>query len=259
MRWLFITLALGNAAVFGWFYYQQHTAVNDSEISLFLQPSEGQVLVLKSEDTQVVESDVKEQGLSEQGFSVDENPSQSDSFSLQEEPKSVLEPKTNTDKDKQESVVTRCYKSSPFNDQIDARHLAAKIKKLGYQASIETVKGSSNIPTKYWVYVPNQGTQDAMKKLQTRLKQNNFDTFFITKGKLSGAISLGIYRSKKSAINLEKDVTQIRVPVAIDVMDGSSEQYSVILFTPSLPDSAMLERLQEDKQDIRWRRMQCPL
>lgn len=257
MRWLFIALVLGNAAVFSWFYYQQHAVVNDSTISLFLQPSEGEMLVLKSEDAQATESKTKAQTLPRQVSSTDTSSTQSKNPQIQNEAESTASSKINTNK--QEEVINRCYKSSPFNDQIDARHLAAKIKKLGYQASIETTKSASNIPTKYWVYVPNQGDQEVMKNLQKRLKQNNFDTFFITKGKLAGSISLGIYRSKKSAINLEKDVTQIRIPVSVEVMDGSSEQYSVILFTPSLPNSAMLERLQEDNQTIRWRRMQCPL
>lgn len=257
MRWLFIILVLANATVFGWFYYQQHVVVNNSTVSLFLQPSEGQILVLKSEDVQTAKSQANVQDLPESSSFVGVNSAQPKVVQTQVKKADDSTSKTNISK--QEDVVTRCYKSSPFNEQIDARHLAAKIKKLGYQASIETVKVAVKIPTKYWVYVPNQGTKEEMKKLQTRLKQNNFDTFFITKGKLAGAISLGIYRSKKSAINLEKDVTQIRVPVSIDVIDGSTEQYSVILFTPSLPDSTMLERLQEDKQNIRWRRMQCPL
>lgn len=259
MRWLFIALVLGNAAVFGWFYYQQHTAVNNSTVSLFLQPSEGEMLVLKSEeDKEDRKVEVKDKVESLPGaVSVGASSAQSKNSRIQHEADSTDSSKTNTNKQKE--VVNRCYKSSPFNDQIDARHLAAKIKKLGYQASIETVKGVSDIPTKYWVYVPSQGSKEEMKKIQKRLKQNNFDTFLISKGKLSGSISLGIYRSKKSAINLEKDVAQIRVPVAVEVMDGSSDQYSVILFTPSLPDTAMLERLQEDKQNIRWRRMQCPL
>lgn len=253
MRWLFVLLVLANAAIFGWFYQQQQTNPKIEAPSI-VEPSEGQQLILRSEAKKKVElKDSKEQA-KPKAQSQSQEPQ---TAAIEAQGQAKAEPKK---AEPLEEKPLRCYRSTPFNEQIDARLLAAKIKKLGYQASIDTVKSAAaNMPTKYWVYVPKKGTPKDMQKIQATLKKKNFDTFLITKGKLAGAISLGIYRSKKSAVNLEKDVARFRIPVATEVLDGSQNQYSVVFFTPVLPDSNMLKRLQEDKQDIRWRRIQCPL
>lgn len=252
MRWLFVLLILLNGAVFGWLYHQQQTNPKVEAPSI-VEPSEGEQLELRSE--------ARARALNKE-LQTDNNIQADSTEPAKKAPSETSQTQAKTEPSKTEPVedkVTRCYRSTPFNEQIDARLLAAKIKKLGYQASIETSKSAANLPTKYWVYVPKQGTKKDMQKIHTSLKKKNFDTFLITKGELAGAISLGIYRSKKSALNLEKEVTGFRVPVAIKVIDGSQDQHAVIFFTPVLPDSSMLERLQEDKQSIRWRRIQCPL
>lgn len=252
MRWLVILLLLLNAALFVWFYQQQQNSPQ-SEASPLLDPSEGQTLILQGER----KDSVVPKPASTANAQTANTPTAS--VPAPKPAKPVNSATQANSANEAQSAVMRCYRSTPFNEQIDAKLLAAKIKKLGYQASIESSKSKANIPTKYWVYVPKQGSNKQMQRFQARLKQQQLDTFVIHKGKFAGGISLGIYRSKKSAESLEREVIQLRIPVNIAVIDGSTDQYRVIFFTPTLPNSKLLEKLQENKQSIRWRRTQCPL
>ncbi len=254
MRKLVVLLILLNAALFAWFYYQQQTAPQVTPVPL-LDPSEGQTLILKNEPNNLNATQDKTTGEPQLPTTSAATAQTKQAAEAKQAPKV----KQAAAAQQAQTVVMRCYRSTPFTEQIDAKHLAAKIKKLGYQASIESSKGKTNLLTKYWIYVPNQGNKQQMQKIQSQLKKHGFDTFLISKGKLSGGISLGIYRSKKSVESLEKDVNKLSIPVTVDLIDGSRDQYRVIFFTPSLPNNQLLDQLQENNQNIRWRRTQCPL
>ncbi|UXD88874.1 SPOR domain-containing protein [Thalassolituus hydrocarboniclasticus] len=150
-----------------------------------------------------------------------------------------------------------CYVAGPYADELDARHLLARVSALSLHGRINTVDIESGEPSEYWVHVPPRATREEALRTLKELQKRKFDSYIITQGDLAEGVSLGLFRNKESAYGLQKAVEEFDIPVEVLVVNKSVREYWVEVIEVSQLNERMRERIQAGDKEISWALVEC--
>ena len=150
-----------------------------------------------------------------------------------------------------------CYVAGPYADELDARHLLARVTALSLHGRINIVEIASGEPSEYWVHVPPRATREEALRTLKELQKRKFDSYIITQGDLAEGVSLGLSRNKESAYGLQKDVESSGIPVEVLVVTKSVREYWVEVIEVSQLNERMRERIQAGDKEISWELVEC--
>ena len=123
----------------------------------------------------------------------------------------------------------QCFIVGPYAQNIDATSAVMQLKERGLQAKIRSQQ--EQIAKGYWVYIPPLPNREEAKKMMREMQRNNVESFIVTKGNKTNAVSVGIYgelvaaearrdelRAKGFAVELEERASTstefwVQVPV----------------------------------------------
>jgi hypothetical protein len=100
------------------------------------------------------------------------------------------------------SVMGRntCWLAGPLDKAPVRRALANALKSRNIPLNL--VLQRMTVTPNYWVYLPVNGDSQQQQLLAAELRQKGIDSFSITEGRLSGDLSLGLFRSEDHAHTL---------------------------------------------------------
>ncbi|MCD8520951.1 MAG: SPOR domain-containing protein [Saccharospirillaceae bacterium] len=150
-----------------------------------------------------------------------------------------------------------CYVAGPYAEELDARHLLARVTALGLHGRINLVEIASGEPSEYWVHVPPRATREEALRTLKELQKRKIDSYIITQGDLAEGVSLGLFRNKESAYGLQKDVEQFGIPVDVLVVAKATREYWVEVVEVSQLNDRMRERIQAGDKEISWQLVEC--
>jgi len=218
MRWIFFTLVAGNLLLLVVFWQKQNQPLPDGPAAVVA--AEGRTLTLVSEAGQALQPAIKK-NRTENGH----------------------EP--------------LCYVGGPYTDAIDARHLLARVEAVGLTGKIKTLEVTTDTPSEYWVHVPpRSGREEALRVLK-ELQGRKIDSYIITQGELAEGVSLGLFRNRESAVQLQKQVAAFDIPVTVKVVNESAREYWVEVKEVSQLNERMRERIQAGDSNISWEMVAC--
>ncbi|MAD47701.1 MAG: hypothetical protein CMI02_20180 [Oceanospirillaceae bacterium] len=220
MRWIFFTLVAANLLLLVVFWQQQNQSLASDDAPVAELQNKGRTLLLVSETDGAL--------------------------------KPVQRKKT-----KQRSQEPLCYVAGPYAEELDARHLLARVKAVGLSGRIKTLEVTTEQPAEYWVHVPpRSGREEALRVLK-ELQKRNFDSYIITQGDLAEGVSLGLFRNKASAEGLREKVAAAGIPVRIRVVNESAREFWVEVNEVAQLNERMRERIQAGDADISWEMVEC--
>lgn len=219
MRWIFLSLLMANLAVFGWYGYQYSMSepVKETPPPINETLTEGKRLMLLSERKQA----------------------QSTSST---QPR--IEP------------IRRCDVVGPYRDNIDARHMNARVQSVGLTGHILNLN-KAGTSAQYWVYLEPRPSRAAALKTLKSLQKRKIDSFVITKGELANGISLGVFRSKVSADKLEARMKKLGLDVKAKTANSKEREYWVELEEGSDLHPTLRKRLIGEDKNVAWKYVQC--
>lgn len=121
------------------------------------------------------------------------------------------------------STEQACFTFGPFTKS----KLVAKATKAASALGVhvEQRQQSKRTPKGYWVYLPASKSYQAAKRKITQLKKKGLkDLFIMGKGARKNAISLGLFKSKKTAEDRFKQVKKLGLKATFETQYRLSEQ-----------------------------------
>lgn len=132
-----------------------------------------------------------------------------------------------------------CTSIGPFVEKISAKQVALKLGQPGSSLSIQRRK--EEIEPLYWVYYPSLGNaQLALRKLR-EFQSQQIDSFLVTKGEYSNAISLGYFSKRASAVSVRNNIEEAGYDAKMMVKKRYKEQFWIDI------DQAALTAIGQDK------------
>lgn len=218
MRWIFLTLLMANLAVLGWYGYQYSMSEPVKETPPINETfTEGKRLMLLSE---------RKQGQGESSV------------------QARIEP------------IQRCEVVGPYRDNMDARHMNARVQSVGLKGHILDLN-KAGASAQYWVYLEPRPSRAAALKTLKALQKRKIDSFVITKGELANGISLGVFRSKSSADKLEARMKKLGLDVKAKTARSKEREYWVELTAGTELHPTLRKRLIGEDKNVAWKRVQC--
>ena len=218
MRWIFFTLVAGNLLLLVVFWQKQNQPLADMPVAEI--QNKGRTLLLVSESDGVLKPVVQKTA-------------------------------------SRNTPDQLCYAAGPYSDELDAKHLLARVAAVGLNGHIKTLEVTTDNPAEYWVHVPpRSGREEALRTLK-ELQRRNIDSYIITQGDLAEGVSLGLFRKKESAESVRDKVAQYDIPVDIRVVNKSSREYWVEVKEVSQLNERMRERIQAGDDQISWEMAEC--
>ncbi len=106
-----------------------------------------------------------------------------------------------------------CWLLGPFREQVTAKQVATRFQVLNIPASLRTIEGITGLD--YLVYSgPYVSRADALGKLRM-LQELQIDSFLITRGALTDAISYGLFPKRSQAKVLQGELAEMGYQVDI--------------------------------------------
>lgn len=143
--------------------------------------------------------------------------------------------------------IKYCPEIGPFADKPSALLFATELQMAGIATQLKSKTDVSDV--KYWVYLPvSGGKKEAMLKL-SELRNKQIDSYLITKGKLKGHVSLGIFSNLESANGLQTKMDALGIETSMYKTSEQAEQFWLTIEADNLPkeqEQALQEAL--DKQ-----------
>jgi len=218
MRWIFFSLVFGNMLLLMVFWQQQ------------TKPAVQQTLEL---------------------------PGSSRPLLLVSEARESLQPVTRHNAPVQSGRGNLCYVAGPYADELDARHLLARVAAVGLTGQINSVDVTTDKPAEYWVHVPPRATREEALRVLKELQQRKLDSYIITQGELAEGVSLGLFRNKESAYALRKKVESFDIPADVLTVNQSAREYWVEVVEVAQLNERMRERIQAGDKEISWELVEC--
>lgn len=219
MRWIFFSLVFGNLLLLVVFWQKQQTAAAD--VAALELPGNVRPLLL----------------VSEAGES--------------------LRPLSKTAQTQSLSRSDMCYAAGPYSDELDARHLLARVAAVGLTGKLNTVEVETGQPAEFWVHVPPRSSREEALRTLKELQKRKVDSYIITQGDLAEGVSLGLFRNKDSAYNLQKQVAEYGMAVEVLVVNESRREFWVEVVEVAQLNERMRERIQAGDADINWELTAC--
>lgn len=149
-------------------------------------------------------------------------------------------------------VVLGTFASKVEVDQLQQRLLALDI-------SAQLLGRESVAATDYWLVMPvSGGNQGALARLSA-LQEQGVDSFVITRGRLAGSLSLGVFSQRDYAVARQAQLGSEGYEVRVEAVEKVQEQYQLQVPPASrrLLDPAMLARLRADFPAMQHRYQAC--
>jgi len=123
----------------------------------------------------------------------------------------------------QKSAEAACFTFGPFSKADSADKAVKAAKALG--VSVERRRESQRTPKGYWVYLPpSKSYRAAKRKVSEMQKKGLTDLFIMGEGSRKNAISLGLFKSKKTAEDRLKQVSKMGLKAKFETQYRVSEQ-----------------------------------
>jgi hypothetical protein len=195
MRWIFVTLILLNLLYFGWGYWKQsgNADTPDTEVVAASSGVEaGQGLVLLTERLPAPGSPAPPPSISPERPKV-EPPKM---------PVMIKEPDRRV-----------CARLGPYPDEKGGGIAVRALREAGLQAAMAEVQEQKSV--QYWVVLP--AAESRRRALQTlrELQARKIDSYLITSGEMSNAISLGLFSREELARGVQQKIKEAGYPAEI--------------------------------------------
>ena len=126
-----------------------------------------------------------------------------------------------------EQVATskRCPAAGPFKNLDSASEFLLKLVGRGIRAELSEVSLEQSNDT--WVIIPPlKGRRSALRKLR-ELQAKGIDSYIITQGRLTNAISLGLFKQYQSALGVQTDMKKVGYDTVLEKHLRQSTEYWV--------------------------------
>ena len=227
MRWIFVALILLNGVYLGWEVWRRsvHQPVVEQSVEAVPQ-TQGQQLVLLTERLPGVRSSVPPPSLATRSVTEKAQPAvpagsppvtTRASMPPQASMPTPVETKTVPAKD----LV--CYSVGPF----PSRDLASGVRQQLQVAAVDSRMqeiGSDNA-TRHWVILPPQPDRQKALQLLRELQTRKIDSYLISTGELSNAISLGLFSREALATGVRDKVREAGYPAEIRQKEPAERQF----------------------------------
>ncbi len=136
----------------------------------------------------------------------------------------------------QESVVSvpdvtesrqQCWQIGPIKDIFTKNQVQNRLQSHAIDIEFKQVERSEGLD--YWVYLGPFLSQKAALRELRHLQFNKIDSFWISKGELRNAVSLGIFKSQQRAIALQQRYIAKGYDVQIKAIAQTVREYWAIL------------------------------
>jgi len=115
-----------------------------------------------------------------------------------------------------------CWRAGPIESSALSNALNADFRRRGVEMNL--VLQRIAVEPDYWVHLPTGGTPEAIRDWAGRLRQRGIEFFPITDGELSGDLSLGLFRSPDGARALRERLRAQGFPAEIFERPRSREE-----------------------------------
>lgn len=198
-RWVILFLLLVNVIFFFWLY-QEHQQKPKAEEVLMVPDGVASLTLLSEADGQsALKAPAKRQAyLPEDELSSEALIRRFKSGQLDGVSPS---PEASTAKLEQAKAKTEgCLKVGPFVEKLSGKQVAYRLKEAG--VPFVELKEAMAQPSLWWVYLPPFDSKDQALRVLRRLQGNKVDSFLVTSGEFTHAISLGYFSKQETANNV---------------------------------------------------------
>lgn len=207
MRWIFVTLILLNLLYFGWGYWNQSGNVEVRNPEVASQPPDlesRQELVLLTERLPPPGSPAPPPSISPERPKIDPP----------KQPVMIKEPDRRV-----------CARLGPYSDEKEGDVAVRALTGAGLQAAMAEVQEQKSV--QYWVVLP--ATDSRRRALQTlrELQARKIDSYLITSGDMSNAISLGLFSREELARGVQQKIREAGYPAEIRLKERFEKVYWV--------------------------------
>jgi len=107
-----------------------------------------------------------------------------------------------------------CFRLGPYRSQAAARHALAGLKSQVEEGQVVT--RYDDVEDGFWVLYPKAANLDVARANRQMLVEKGVrDLWLIDKGEMQGAISLGIYKTRERAENLQRKFSEQNIEVEV--------------------------------------------
>lgn len=147
-----------------------------------------------------------------------------------------------------------CPAVGPLSSDADAKRVATSLAAAGVAATMRKIDMRDAVV--FWVYLPAYGGRtQALRKLR-ELHSKGIDSFVVSEGPDTNAISLGSFTSRASALGVQSRLRSAGYGAELREQTRDVEQMWVVLKSPSA--QGYLEYLPSDLRDkVRQERLAC--
>lgn len=207
MRWIFVTLILLNLLYFGWGYWSQSENKDAPDSGVVAESpgvESGQELVLLTERLPAPASPAPPPSISPERSKV-EPPKM---------PVMIKEPDRRV-----------CARLGPYPDEKGGLLAVRTLAGAGLQAAMAEVQEQKSV--QYWVILP--ATESRRRALQTlrELQARKIDSYLITSGDMSNAISLGLFSREELARGVQQKIREAGYPAEIRLKERFEKAFWV--------------------------------
>lgn len=152
-----------------------------------------------------------------------------------------------------------CLSVGPFQDSAD---VDAVISSLGDNVITSSMSESEEpVSADNWVLIPSLGSRKEALKMLKVLQANKIDSYLVTEGVHSNAISLGLFKKASSAQGVLSKMRSAGYEAEIHVIERFEKRYTGVLMAEFEVGSApkMLSQLIEDAEKINISKSLCEM
>jgi hypothetical protein len=165
----------------------------------------------------------------------------------------------------QESVVAgpivaeteqQCWQVGPIKDTLTKNQVQNRLQSHAIDTEFKQVERSEGLD--YWVYLgPFLSQKQALRELK-HLQFNKIDSFWISKGELKNAISLGIFKNQQRAIDLQQRYIAKGYDVQIkDIAQTVREHWAIVKVDKDLEERQVFKDFKKDFSSLQTTKLLC--
>lgn len=141
------------------------------------------------------------------------------------------------------SKEAQCFIVGPYTQNLDATSAVMQLKERGLQAKMRSQQ--EQVAKGYWVYIPPLPNRDEAKNMMREMERNNIESFIVTKGNKTNAVSVGIYGELVAAEARRDELRAKGFGVELEERASSSTEFWV-----QVPVNSEKEMLSEIEQAL---------
>lgn len=139
----------------------------------------------------------------------------------------------------------QCFIVGPYTQNLDATSAVMQLKERGLQAKIRSQQ--ELIAKGYWVYIPPLTNREEAKNMMREMQRNNIESFIVTKGNKTNAVSVGIY-GELVAAEARRDELRAK-GFAVELEERASTSTEFWVQVPVISEKEMLSEIEQALAD----------